>query len=92
MLCAKIEIVGNVNLLIETDPATLEYMDALEERVRALETELREVRSLVVRLQEELRKAANYEHEDTRTLVEGVQVFLKRAGEVRGRVQKRRRR
>lgn len=67
-------------------------MATLEERLGATEAEVKELRSLIVRLQEELRKAANYTHEDPRTLTEGVQVFLKRASEARGRVAKRRRR
>lgn len=50
----------------------------LERRFDALE-------NLVTKLQAELLKASKYKHENPVTDLEGVKVFLGRAGEVKGR-------
>lgn len=57
----------------------------------ALERRVAELEETVNKLQEELRKAANFKHEDPKTLLEGIQFLLGRAATVKPRQRNRRR-
>jgi uncharacterized coiled-coil protein SlyX len=62
-----------------------------ESRLSALERLVAQQQNLITKLQQELIKASKYEHEDPQKLLAGIQVFLKRAGEVEGRKKGRKR-
>jgi hypothetical protein len=68
------------------------HPDDLEKLVIALDAEVRRLNRTVVGLQNELIRAGKYQHDNSDTKVEGIQVLLQRAGEYQGREQKRRRR
>jgi uncharacterized coiled-coil protein SlyX len=63
----------------------------LEERVADLEARVRQQDRTLVGVQNELRRAARYKHEDLPTLIAGIQVLLEKAAEYQGREQRRRR-
>lgn len=63
-----------------------------EERIRDLEGEVRELRSMVVYLKEQMRIAGNYKNDDTNARVDGVQAALLRGSEYQGRPASGRRR
>ena len=63
-----------------------------DQRIDALEAELRQLNRTVTGLQQELIKAGKYTHDDPAKRLEGLQWLLRRAGEYVGRNQQRGRR
>jgi len=59
--------------------------------ISALATRVVELEETVNKLQEELRKAGNFKHEDPNKLIEGIQFLLGRAATVKPRQRTRRR-
>jgi len=62
-----------------------------ESRLGALERLVAQQQNLITKLQQELIKAGKYENDDLETKLAGVQILLKRAGEVEGRQKGRKR-
>lgn len=62
-----------------------------EDRLAKLERTVAQQQNLITKLQQELIKASKYENADLSTRVDGIQIFLKRAGEAQGRERGRKR-
>lgn len=67
-------------------------MSADEQRINDLEREVRELNRTLVGVQNMLRSASRWSHDDPEKLVEGIQVFLGRAAEYQPRSQRKGRR
>lgn len=61
-------------------------------RIQQLEREVREVNRALVGVQEVLRKAANFKHDDIEKRIDGIQFLLAKAAEYTPRQQKKGRR
>ncbi len=72
--------------------AILDNMSGYDfDAVSALARRVNELEETVTKLQEELRKAANFKNDDPNKLVEGIQFLLGRAATVKARERGRRR-
>lgn len=78
--------------------ATLELLKEVADQLIGLRDDIERLRrenvqqaNLINRLQNELIRAGRYENEDPRKHIQGIQVLLTRAGEVKGRDKGRRR-
>jgi hypothetical protein len=63
-----------------------------EERIQQLEREIREMNRALVGVQEVLRKAARFNHDDLEKRLDGIQFLLAKAAEYKPRPQQRGRR
>jgi hypothetical protein len=62
-----------------------------DQRIVDLERAVRELNRTVVGMQNALRSAANFKHEDPQKQIEGMQILIARAAEYQPRPQGRRR-
>jgi len=65
--------------------------DDMAKRITRLEDLVSQQQNLITKLQQELIKAGKYANDDDGVRLDGVQIFLKRAGEVEGRKKGRKR-
>jgi hypothetical protein len=63
-----------------------------QERIQQLEQQVREMNRAVVGVQEILRKAANFKHDDLEKRLDGIQFLLAKAAEYAPRQQRKGRR
>lgn len=61
-----------------------------DERIAELEREVQRLDRTIVGLQQNLIRAANYKNDNPRTLIEGIQVLLRKAGEYTDNRKRRR--
>lgn len=78
-----------LRVMDETD--SKELMSQLLSRLDELERQSAIQQNLITKLQQELIKSSKFTHDDPQKQLEGVQVFLGRAGDVKGRDKGRRR-